>query len=223
RAFLSGGSERRRQDFETYRRERGPALERFAAFETLRGLHPLPWTDWPKEWRQPDDKAMAHLRERHSHEIGFHEFLQWNAERQLERCRDIARQRGMAIGLYLDIAVGVDGAGADAWMDQNSMLNGLSVGAPPDQYNPLGQDWGLTAYNPHGLVHDRFEAFRRMLRAAMRHAGAIRIDHVMGLMLLYVIPQVRGAQDGVSLRFPWAAMLAAVAEESERCRCIVVG
>ena len=101
----------------------------------------------------------------------------------------------MPIGLYLDTAVGVDAGGADAWMDQDVVLRGLSVGAPPDQFNPAGQDWGLTAYNPHGLVASDFEPFRQMLRAAMRHAGAVRIDHVLGLMRLYVIPHglARGA------------------------------
>jgi 4-alpha-glucanotransferase len=223
RGFLKGGSERRRQDFETYQRERGTTLERFAAFETLRTLHPQPWTEWPKEWRQPHDGELARLRESHAEEIGFHEFLQWNAERQLERCRDVARERGLAVGLYLDTAVGIDGGGADAWMDQGSMLNGLSIGAPPDQYNSGGQDWGLTAFNPHGLVDSRFEAFRQMLRAAMRCAGAVRIDHVMGLTRLFVIPHGAGAQQGVYLRFPLAAMLAVVAEESLRCRCLVIG
>ena len=94
----------------------------------------------------------------------------------------------LPIGLYLDIAVGVDSGGADAWMDQGAMLRGLSVGAPPDQFNPAGQNWGLTAYNPHGLVRSGFEPFRQMLRAGMRHAGAMRIDHVLGLMRLFVIP-----------------------------------
>jgi 4-alpha-glucanotransferase len=108
-------------------------------------------------------------------------------------------------------------------MDQGSMLNGLSIGAPPDQYNSGGQDWGLTAFNPHGLVDSCFEAFRQMLRAAMRCAGAVRIDHVMGLTRLFVIPHGAGAQQGVYLRFPLAAMLAVVAEESLRCRCLVIG
>ena len=124
--------------------------------------------------------AVSSLRESHPNEIGFHEFLQWNAERQLERCREIAKRRGLPIGLYLDTAIGVDGGGADAWMDAGLMLSGLSVGAPPDQFNPAGQDWGITAYNPHGLIASHFEPFRQMLRAAMRHAGAIRIDHVLG-------------------------------------------
>jgi 4-alpha-glucanotransferase len=155
--------------------------------------------------------------------LSFHAYLQWNAERQLALCRDAARSRGLAIGLYLDTAVGVDPAGADAWMDQRAMLRGLSVGAPPDRYNPAGQDWGLTAYNPHGLVASAFEPFRRMLRAAMRYAGAVRIDHVLGLMRLFVIPHGFDATSGAYVRMPFAAMLAVVAEESRSWDCIVIG
>ena len=196
RSFAANGSDERRADFAAYRAERGRPLECFAAFETLRQKHSGAWPEWPEEWRQPSDDALRRLRESHPDELGFHEFLQWNAERQLERCRDIARRRGLSIGLYLDTAVGVDAGGADAWMDQDVVLRGLSVGAPPDQFNPAGQDWGLTAYNPHGLVARRFEPFRQMLRAAMRHAGAVRIDHVLGLMRLYVIPHGLGPAKG---------------------------
>jgi 4-alpha-glucanotransferase len=223
RSFAANGSDKRRADFAAYRAERGRPLECFAAFETLRQKHSDAWPEWPEEWRQPSDDALRRLRESHPDELDFHEFLQWNAERQLERCRDIARHRGMSIGLYLDTAVGVDGGGADAWMDRDVVLRGLSVGAPPDQFNPAGQDWGITAYNPHGLVARRFEPFRQMLRAAMRHAGAIRIDHVLGLMRLYVVPHRLGSAKGAYLRLPFADMLAVVAEESRRWNCITIG
>jgi 4-alpha-glucanotransferase len=223
RNFVTTGSDARRRDFEAYRREQGGVLERFAAFEVLRGLHAGPWWDWPEPARRPSEALLRELRDTHAAEFGFCEYLQWNAERQLERCRDVARQRGMAVGLYLDTAIGVDPAGADAWMDQGAVLRGLSVGAPPDQFNPSGQDWGLTAYNPHGLVATNFEPFRQMLRAAMRCAGAVRIDHVLGLMRLFVIPHGLGADRGAYLRLPFAAMLSVAAEESRRWNCIVIG
>jgi 4-alpha-glucanotransferase len=223
RQFAESGSAARRADFETYRAERGRPLACFAAFETLRQQFPGPWWEWPEPWRKPTEDALRRLRESHPGDIGFHEFLQWNAERQLERCRDVARARGLAVGLYLDTAVGVDGAGADAWMDQGVVLRGLSVGAPPDQFNPVGQDWGITAYNPHGLVASRFEPFRQMLRSAMRHAGAVRIDHVLGLMRLYVVPHGLPAGQGAYLRLPFADMLAVVADESRRWNCIAIG
>jgi 4-alpha-glucanotransferase len=223
RNFAANGSAPRRADFAAYRAERGRALECFAAFETLRQSHTGAWTEWPSEWRQPGDGALRRLRDSQADDVGFHEFLQWNAERQLERCRDIARHRGMSIGLYLDTAVGVDSSGADAWMDQDVVLRGLSVGAPPDQFNPAGQDWGITAYNPHGLAARQFEPFRQMLRSAMRHAGAVRIDHVLGLMRLYLIPHGLGAANGAYLRLPFTDMLAVVAEESRRWNCITIG
>jgi 4-alpha-glucanotransferase len=221
--FCDSGNAARRQDFAAYRAERGHALERFAAFEVLRQKHSGPWWEWPEGWRKPTGDTLDKLRASEPRELGFHEFLQWNAERQLARCRDVARARGLSIGLYLDTAIGVDASGADAWMDQGIMLRGLSVGAPPDQFNPAGQDWGLTAYNPHGLVARGFEPFRQMLRAAMRYAGAMRIDHVLGLMRLFVIPQGLSAAKGAYMRLPFADMLSVVAEESRRCHCIVIG
>jgi len=223
RSFRAKSSEARRNDLAAYRAERGPELERFAAFETLRQRHAGPWWDWPEPWRQPGGEALRQLREDHPDEIGFHEYLQWNAERQLAACRDIAQRRGISVGLYIDIAIGVDAAGADAWMAQGIVLRGLSVGAPPDQFNPAGQNWGLSVYNPHGLIANNFEPFRQMLRAAMRYAGAVRLDHVLGLMRLYVIPHGLPAQQGAYLRLPFADMLAVVAEESRRGRCIVIG
>jgi 4-alpha-glucanotransferase len=223
RSFCAKSSKARRNDFAAYRAERGQELERFAAFETLRQRHPGPWWDWPELWRQPSDEALRQLREDEPDEIGFHEYLQWSAERQLAVCRDIARRRGLPVGLYIDTAIGVDPAGADAWMAQGAVLRGLSVGAPPDQFNPAGQNWGLTAYNPHGLIANNLEPFRQMLRAAMRYAGAVRLDHVLGLMRLYVIPYGLPAGQGTYLRLPLANMLAVVAEESRRCGCIVIG
>ena len=222
-SFRLNGSEARRQDFDMYRQERGRSLQYFAAFETLRGQYSGPWSNWPEAWRHPTDIAIAELRERHRDEFGFHEFLQWNAERQLCRCSELAQRRSLSIGLYLDIAVGVDVGGADAWIDQAAVLRGLSVGAPPDQYNTAGQDWGLTAYNPHGLVASDFAPFRQMLGTAMKYAGAVRVDHVLGLNRLYVIPQGLKADRGVYLRMPLLQMLAVAAEESRRCRCVTVG
>jgi 4-alpha-glucanotransferase len=163
------------------------------------------------------------LRGSEPDELGFHEFLQWNAETQLHRCSVLARRCGLSIGLYLDTAIGVNCAGADAWMAQHAILRGLSIGAPPDPFNREGQNWGLTAYNPHGLAASGFEPFRQMLRAGMRHAGTLRLDHVLGLMRLFVIPHGLAATQGVYLRSHFAAMLNVVREESLRWKCIVIG
>lgn len=223
RRFSKAGSRARRNDFAAYCADRGGVLDKFAAFETLRRRHSGPWWEWPEPWRNVTDDVVRTVRHSDADEFAFHQFLQWNAERQLERCRDIAHARGLTIGLYLDTAVGVDPAAADAWMEPAMVLRGLSIGAPPDQFNPAGQDWGITAYNPHGLVQSSFEPFRQMLRAAMRCAGAVRIDHVLGLMRLFVIPHGVSATSGAYLRLPFADMLSVVAEESRRWRCVVIG
>jgi 4-alpha-glucanotransferase len=210
-------------DFAAFRQQRGPGLERFAAFETLRQKFQSCWWAWPEPWRQPDTETLRALRLSDADEIGFHQYAQWVADRQLAACQQLARRRGCAIGLYIDLAVGVDPAGADAWAEQDAFLHGLSVGAPPDLLNTAGQDWGLTTYNPHGLVRSGFRPFRELLAAAMRHAGAVRLDHILGLNRIFVIPSGMSARQGTYLRFPFDAMLQVIAQESERHRCIVIG
>jgi 4-alpha-glucanotransferase len=223
RTFRTSSDVERKKDFEDFRAERGHCLRRFAAFETLRRRFKSVWWEWPDEWRKPSDGALQRLCEEESDETGFHEFLQWNADRQLRACRDLAERRRLPIGLYIDLAVGVDAGGADAWTQQDSMLIGLSVGAPPDALQPAGQNWGLTTYNPHALAARQFEPLREMLRDAMRYAGAVRLDHVLGLKRLYVIPSGGSARDGTYLQFPFEAMLEAISDESRRFRNIVIG
>lgn len=224
--FRNDASGERRGDFETFHAEGGDALQRFVAFEVLRRRYgPVPWWKWPPEWRQPSSAAIARLFDGAISEDDplFHIYLQWLAARQLQQCQDRARRRGMPIGLYIDLAVGVDPAGADAWSAQDEMLTGVSVGAPPDEYNRAGQNWGLTSYNPQALIASCGEPLRRMLDAAMRHAGAIRIDHVLGLMRLYLIPRGATAADGAYVSYPFEMLLDVIVDESLRRRCVVVG
>ncbi|WP_438274783.1 4-alpha-glucanotransferase [Nitrobacter sp.] len=211
--------------FELFRRERGELLQRFACFEVLRrqfGL--LPWWQWPEEWRRPDDARIQAFRNGPQRtEIEFVEFVQWCAATQLQSCADIAAKRGMAIGLYLDVAVGVQAGGFDAWNEQVAISRALSVGAPPDQLNTAGQDWGLAGFNAAGLEASGFEPFREMLRASMRYAGAIRLDHVLGLNRLYLIPSGTSPRDGVYVEMPLQALLGVIAQESVAQRCVVIG
>jgi 4-alpha-glucanotransferase len=213
----------RREAFESFRRERAPMLARFACFEFLRRKFGKPWREWPQSWRDAADAALADLRSSNDDAIGFFEFVQWVADQQLQACRQRARDLAMPIGLYLDVAVGIDPEGFDAWSDQYSIMSGLSVGAPPDAYNTVGQNWGLAAFNPVALESQRFQSFRRMLQASMRYAGAIRLDHVLGLKRLYLIPDGMRPDQGVYVRFPLEALLAVSAQESVRHRCIVIG
>ena len=221
RGFRNGSTPR--DDFDAFRDERGTALTRFAAFETLRQKFKTAWWEWPQEWRQPTERALDRLHATDADELGFHEYIQWVADRQLRQCRDLAKQRGCVVGLYSDLAVGVHAAGADVWADQSSFLTDLSVGAPPDALNRSGQDWGLTTFNPHCLAARDFEPFRQLLDATMRYAGAIRIDHVLGLNRIYVVPRGCSATQGVYLRYPFESLLAVVAQASNRQCCIVIG
>lgn len=221
--FRAGGSTDRRAEFETFRAERGDSLARFAAFEVLRRRFPQVWWDWPEPWRHPGAADLAEFRRQNELEIGYHEFVQWIADTQLRDCRIHAQRHGLPIGLYLDVAVGVDAGGADAWSEPEAVLASLSVGAPPDVLNTAGQNWGLAGFNPVGLESRRFAPFRAMVRSVMRHAGAIRIDHVLGLKRLFMIPHGMKAQDGAYVRLPFDGLLAVIAQESVRQRCVVIG
>jgi len=221
--FRRSGNEARRREFDAFRRDRGEALSRFACFEWLRRRLAGPWKDWPQEWRDPDEQALVHLRATNTDAIEFFEYLQWTAAQQLDRCRARARELGLPIGLYLDIAVGVRPDGFDAWSNQDSVMPEVAIGAPPDALNLAGQNWGLAGLNPSGLEKCGFEPFRRMLAASMRYAGAIRLDHVLGLKRLYLIPRDRPPDRGVYVRFPFEALLAVTAQESMQSKCIVIG
>jgi 4-alpha-glucanotransferase len=219
--FREQSSAQRSEDFAGFRRERGRALALFASFEVLRQKLGPVWRNWPAGWRGADERALDELRRSAADEVEFHEFVQWIADRQLRACQVKARSLGMPLGLYLDVAVGVDPNGAEAWSEQSATLAGGSIGAPPDLLNTAGQNWSLVAFNPSALEREGFEPFRRMLEAAMRYAGAIRLDHVLGLNRLYLIPN--GASSGGYVRAPLEAMLAVVAQESVRHRCVVIG
>jgi 4-alpha-glucanotransferase len=221
--FRGEGSMKRRRAFSRFRRARGSTLVRFACFEWLRRKFGHPWWKWPHEWRRAEQQTLDSLRRSEAVSTGFFEFVQWVAHEQLDRCRAKARARGLPLGLYLDIAVGVCSDGFDAWCDQDAVLAGMAVGAPPDILNTAGQNWGLAGFNPAGLEDQQFEPFRHVLQASMRYGGAIRLDHVLGLKRLYLIPYGVPASRGAYIRFPFEAMLAVAALSSMEHACIVVG
>ncbi len=215
-------------EFEVFRRQSADVLECHARFEALhaqRFLHhgQWHWRDWPAELRDPRSPAVAQFAAANAIEVTFHAYLQFLAERGLSAAQAAAREAGMAIGLISDLAVGTDSGGSHAWSRQEEMLIGLSIGAPPDLLGPQGQDWGLAAFSPRGLVQHGFAAFIEMLRAALRHAGGVRIDHVMGLARLWVMPGGFPASEGAYLHFPLDDLLRLVALESWRARAVVLG
>lgn len=222
--FKNTASADRVAAFDAFRTAQGAMLVRFACFETLRHKLRGPWWEWPEQWRQPDDAGLASLRAGDdARDVEYVEFVQWCIDEQLSACRDRAHRLGMSIGLYLDIAVGVQADGFDAWNEQVAISRHLSVGAPPDQLNTAGQNWGLAGFNAAGLEIQSFEPFRDMLRASMQYAGAVRLDHVLGLKRLYLVPAGFPADRGLYVRMPFEALLAVTALESVAHRCVVIG
>ena len=221
--FPVAGTRARQADFDAFRAEQGDALLRFACFEVLRQRDDKPWPAWPAPWRSPSRNDLERFRQDNLAACEFEEFLQWTADRQLAECKAAARAHGMAVGLYIDVAVGIDPHGADAWAQQRAVISAVSVGAPPDEFNPGGQDWGLAPFNPDALAEDDFAPMRQLLAGAMRHAGAIRLDHVLGLKRVFMIPHGTRSADGAYVNFPFEPLLRVVAEESVRFRCSVIG
>jgi len=156
-------------------------------------------------------------------DAGYYEYLQWQADAQLAHCAERATALGMPIGLYLDIAVSVDRAGSEVAAHPELFARRASLGAPPDAFNPNGQDWGLPPPRPDRMRAQGYTHFRRTLAANMRHAGALRIDHVMQLARLYWVPAGFAATEGAYVQYPLEELMAVLAEESRRHRCMVVG
>lgn len=216
------------QDFASFRRNGGEALENHCRFEALHayhvrhhGLHD--WRHWDAALRCPGSAAVAGFAREYADEIAFHAFAQWLIARGLERTQNAARSAGMPIGLIADLAVGADGGGSQAWSRQAELLSTLTVGAPPDALNRSGQSWGVSAFSPWGLRQHGFHAYIEMLRANLAHAGGIRIDHVMGLRRLWVIPPGGEQRDGAYLNYPQEDLMRLLALESWRHRAIVLG
>jgi 4-alpha-glucanotransferase len=214
--------------FRAFHMEMGQALEQHALFEALHE-HALAtggawsWQDWPAALQRPDTPEVAAFAREHRARVDFFTYLQWLADQQLAAVQRRARAAGMPIGLYQDIAVGVSPASAMAWANPGVTLSGVSAGAPPDWFNLHGQNWGLAPLSPVGLREDAYAVFRATLRHNMRHAGAVRLDHVMGLQRLFWIPAGASPADGAYVRYPFADLARIIALESERHRCVVIG
>jgi 4-alpha-glucanotransferase len=181
------------------------------------------WTDWPTEFQDPNSQAVFDFQKTHSKRIDYFCFLQWLADKQLSEVAQATNDNNMAIGLYLDLAVGCDGSGFDVWSDQQTYVAGASIGAPPDDMNALGQNWGLTPINPVALKQQGYQPLVKALRSNMQYAGALRIDHILGLMRQYWVAPGMDATEGVYISFPWHDILRIIALESRLNQCIVIG
>lgn len=211
-------------EFHAYLIEQEPALRRYALFEALsETFEGKPWHQWPEPYRSPDSPEVAEFARANRERVRFHEFLQWLADRQLAAAQARACERGLSVGVYRDLAVGASRDGADAWADQESIVQKAKVGCPPDPFNMLGQDWGIPPLHPLAMRASGYAPVIAMLRANMRHAGGLRIDHVMGLMHLFWIPIDGRPADGAYVRYAFDEILGILALESQRNRCFVVG
>jgi 4-alpha-glucanotransferase len=212
-----------------YRTREGDALETHARFEALHahlfGADPgrWHWRTWPEQYRNPANPAVAAFARDHAEAVRLHAFMQFMADRSLGGAQRAARDAGMPIGLIADLAVGADSGGSHCWSRQAETLLGLSIGAPPDLLSISGQNWGLAAFNPRGLVQNGFGAYLELLRSAMRHAGGVRIDHALGLARLWVVPDGASAADGAYVAFPTTDLLRLIALESSRHQAVVLG
>ncbi len=198
-------------------RERSPDADGFAAFTVLVRRHGPDWRTWPDALRDPDGTAVAQLMRNKQAEISFHAWLQLLADEQL------AAVPPMRLGVVTDLAVGTAPGGYDHWLRQGMVADRLSVGAPPDPLGPAGQDWGLPPVKPDALTADGYAGFAADLAANMAHAGGIRVDHVMGLHRLFVLPVGGPASAGTYIAYPARDLLSVLALESRRARCVVIG
>jgi 4-alpha-glucanotransferase len=202
--------------FDRYWNEQGAALTQFAAYAVLAERHGRDWRRWPVGLRRPDGPDVGVVITEQARRVRYHAWVQWQIDRQLALASH-------EIAVVHDLPIGLDVAGADAWCWQDLLASGISVGAPPDEFNVRGQDWGLTPFIPHKLRAQGYLPFIETIRAMLRHAGGLRIDHVMGLFRLFWIPQGTSPAAGTYVRTQAEELLAIVDIESHRASAFIIG
>jgi 4-alpha-glucanotransferase len=210
-------------DLAAFRRREGAALTDFATWSVLALTHGNDARTWPEELRSPASPAVAAFAAEHADDIDFVCWLQWLLDEQLARAQDKAASTGMGIGVMHDLAVGVHPGGADVWRLGDAYARGVSVGAPPDPFNQLGQDWVQPPWRPDVLEATGYAPFRDVIRSVLRHAGGVRIDHVIGLFRLWWVPEGRDAADGTYVHYDHEALIGVLALEAVRAGAAVVG
>ncbi|MFI7399278.1 4-alpha-glucanotransferase [Streptomyces sp. NPDC049541] len=213
----------RRAAYVDFLAEQGQALEDHATWYALAEVHGSDWSRWPAALQDPRSAETARARGELMDRVDFHSRLAWLTDAQLTDAQRAAREAGMPVGIVHDLAVGVHPGGADAWAQQEYFAAGMSVGAPPDAFNARGQDWGLPPWRPDRLAESGYAPYRRLLKALFRYAGALRIDHVMGLFRLWWVPQGQPPTEGTYVRYDAEAMLAILVLEASRAGAVVIG
>jgi len=213
-----------RLEFEAFVRNAGDALRAHAVFEALAaqagGVDP---SRWPAAWRAPDGPAVTEFAKARADEVAFRTFLQWIADRQLAEAARRAREAGLDLGVYRDLALGTAPDGGEVWASPESFAAGVSLGAPPDQFSRDGQVWQLAPFDPHALCRSACAPFATILESNMRHAGMLRIDHILGFMRQFWVPQGAAGREGAYVEFPLDAFVAITAIASRRATCTIVG
>jgi 4-alpha-glucanotransferase len=209
--------------YAAYRAREGRSLDDFAVWCALAEEYGSDWHQWPQALQHPASPAVAEFAAEQAGTVDFHRWLQWQLDDQLTAAQSTAIQAGMELGIMHDLAVGVDPNGADAWALQDVLALGVTAGAPPDEFNQLGQDWSQPPWRPDQLVNQAYEPFRALVDAALRHAGGVRIDHIIGLFRLWWIPKGSPPTEGTYVRYDHEAMIGIVALEAQRAGAVVVG
>ncbi|BBY36998.1 4-alpha-glucanotransferase [Mycobacterium mantenii] len=213
----------RELSYKAFRDREGRALDDFATWCALAEKYGDDWHSWPGALQHPDASGVAAFVEKQSDTVDFHRWLQWQLDEQLAGAQSQAIRAGMALGIMHDLAVGVHPNGADAWALQDMMALGVTAGAPPDEFNQLGQDWSQPPWRPDRLDEHEYRPFRALIRAVLRHAGGVRIDHIIGLFRLWWIPRGASPKEGTYVRYDHEAMIGIVALEAHRAGAVVVG
>jgi len=209
--------------YEAYCDREGVALDDFATWCALAEKYGADWHQWPEPVRHPDADGVAEFVIKYQTAVDFHRWMQWQLDEQLTAAQSQALSAGMALGIVHDLAVGVHPNGADSWALQDALALGVSAGAPPDEFNQLGQDWSQPPWRPDRLEELEYQPFRALIRSVLRHAGGVRIDHIIGLFRLWWIPKGAEPTQGTYVRYDHEAMIGIVALEAHRAAALVVG
>ncbi|WP_395107245.1 4-alpha-glucanotransferase [Actinomadura sp. SCN-SB] len=220
--FAVPRSAERQRAYEWYRHREGAPLTAFATWSALSEEHGADWRRWPHELRDAENPAVAHAAKRLEDRVEFHAWLQWQLDEQLAEAQAAARESGMPIGIVHDLAVGVHPGSADAWMYRPMFAPGMSVGAPPDEFNQKGQNWGQPPWHPGRLADAAYLPFRGMLAAALRHGGGLRLDHAMQISRLWWVPEGASADEGTYVYYDREAMLSTLVWEAAQAGAVVV-
>lgn len=223
RTFAVGLEDERRREFDAYVAQEGSGLVDYARWSALADRYGPITSEWPAEYRHPRSPEVVEFANAHARDVEFHLWMQWVTYQQLAAAQRAAIEAGMAVGVVNDLAVGVHRSGADAWALQDVIAPGVMVGAPPDMYNQMGQDWQLPPWKPVALADHGFRPFRDMLRTVLRTSGGLRVDHVLGLFRMWWIPVGSTANHGTFVRFDHDALLGILCLEAYLAGAVVIG